>query len=250
MTVVKRFTKTGALISLCVLLCFPFASAQAQDDEATEILDQMSAAIAGLDEFVVSGDGYTDDRLDAGQIIEHSMDVVMRVNRPADALRITNSDAATTKEIYYGEGVFTVYSKDNNFYAQRDVPNGISAAADFAVNELGIDTPLLEFVFSNVAEFMLEDAESVDYFGLSLFRGKTHHHIGIRSAEIDVQLWVAAEGPPLPGKLAISAKWESGAPRSVFFLDWDTEPDFGRTSFKFEPPAGSAMIGFDLDSEN
>jgi hypothetical protein len=230
-------------------MCCPFGNVYAQDDQATEILQEMSAEIASLDSFVVSGDGYTDDRLDAGQIIEHSMDVTMRVNRLANAMRITNRDAETTKEIYFGEGVFTVYSEENNFYAQEDLPEGIDAAVNFAIDELGIDVPMLDFVFNDVASHLLEDAESVDYFGLSLFRGKTYHHIGIRASDLDLQLWIAAEGPPVPGKMAISAKWEGGSPRSVFFFSWDTKPDFGRDSFSFEPPAGSTRIEFEFDMD-
>ena len=246
---VKLLRQVCVRVSLGVLMCCVAGNIYAQDDQATEILQQMSAEIASLDSFVVNGDGYTDDRLDAGQIIEHSMDVTMRVNRLANALRITNSDAETTKEIYFGNGVFTVYSKTENFYAQKDSPEGIDAAVMFAVDELGIDAPMLDFVFNDVASHLLEDAEAVDYFGLSLFRGKTYHHIGIRAPEIDLQLWIAAEGPPLPGKMAISAKWEAGSPRSVFFFSWDTKPDFGRDSFSFEPPAGSMRIGFNLDMD-
>jgi hypothetical protein len=248
MMVQKLIKQTGALSSLCVLMCCPFGNVYAQDDQATEILQQMSEVIAGLDEFIVTGDAYTDDRLDAGQIIEHSMDVTMRMSRPANAMRITNRDAELTKELYFGQGVLTVYNNTNNFYAQKDLPEGVDAAANYAVNELGIDAPMLDFVFNDVAGLLLEDAESVDYFGLSLFRGKTYHHIGIRQPEIDVQLWIAAEGPPLPGKMAISAKWEGGSPRSVFFFSWDTKPDFGRNSFSFEPPAGSTRIEFDFDA--
>jgi hypothetical protein len=75
----------------------------------------------------------------------------------------------------------------------------------------------------------------------------TYHHIGIRMAEVDLQIWVAAEGPPLPGKMTISSKWEGGSPRSVFFYSWNTNPDFGRESFSFEPPDGATKIEFDLD---
>ena len=160
---VKRLLiQAGALASLCVAICCPSGSTYAQDDQAMEILQRMSAEIASLDSFVVSGDGYTDDRLDAGQIIEHSMDVTMRVNRPANALRITNSDAESTKEIYFGSGVFTVYSQAENFYAQRDMPEGIDAAVDFAVNELDIDAPMLDFISNDVADHFLTDAESLD----------------------------------------------------------------------------------------
>jgi hypothetical protein len=248
MMVQKLFKQAGALISLCALLFCPFGNAYAQDDQATEILQAMSAEIASLDRFVVSGDGYVDAHLDAGQIIEQSMDATMRVSRPG-SMRITNSDAESTKEIYFGEGVLTVYSQTNNFYAQADLPAGIDAAANFAVNELGIDAPMLDFVFNDVGSHLVEDAQSVEYLGLSRFRDMTYHHIGVRTAETDLQLWIAAEGPPLPGKMSISEKWDGGAPRSVFFFSWDTKPDFGQETLRFEPPANAVKIEFDLDSE-
>jgi hypothetical protein len=247
MMIKKMVHQAGALTALCLLTCYPIANVYAQVDEEIEILNKMSAEIASLGSFVVTGDAYTDDRLEEGQIVEHTMDVTLRVDRGADAMRITNRDARLTREIYYGNGVFTVYNSSDNFYAQRDVPDGIEAAASFAVNDLGIDAPMIDFVLGNVANSFLEDAQAVDYLGLSLFRGKTYHQIGIRQPDLDLQVWVAAEGPPLPGKLAISAKWEGGSPRSVFFFSWDTSPDFDRSGFAFEPPAGAARIEFEFD---
>ena len=248
MMVQKLLKQASALISVGALICFPFGTTYAQDNQARELLQAMSAEIASLDRFVVSGDGYVDARLDAGQIIEHSMDATMRVSRPG-GMRITNRDAESTKEFYFGEGVLTVYSQKQNLYAQTDLPAGIDAAANFAVNELDIDAPMLDFVFNDVGSHLAEDAQSVEYLGLSRFRDKVYHHIGIRAAEDDLQIWIAAEGPPLPGKLAISAKWDGGAPRSVFFFSWDTEPDFGQKSLRFEPPANAVKIEFDLDSQ-
>jgi hypothetical protein len=243
---IKAFTQTRALIWLCALAFYPVGDVNAQDNKATDVLDKMSAEIASLEAFVITGDGYVDARLAAGQIIEHSMDVTMRMRRP-DAMRITNRDSESTKELYFGSGVLTVYDHTHNFYAQHDVPEGVDAAAEFAVDELGIDAPMLDFMSSDVAEHFREDAESITYLGLSRFRDMTYHHIGIRMAEVDLQVWVAAEGPPLPGKMAISSKWEGGSPRSVFFYNWNTNPDFGRESFSFEPPDGATKIEFDLD---
>lgn len=242
----------AALNVACILTCSPGGNILAQDAadaEATELLGEMGAAIAALDEFIINGEAYADDRLDAGQIIEHSMDVTMRLNRSAESLRITQRDSEAIKEIYFGNGTITVYNDSNNFYAQEELSGGIETAATFAVNELGFDVPMLDFIFNDVASHLLEDAEKVDYFGLSLFRGKTYHHIGVREPEVDLQVWIAAEGPPLPGKLAISAKWEGGSPRSVFFFDWDTQPDLGKQTFDFTPPAGSTRIEFNFDQQ-
>ena len=92
------FKQVCALISICVMICCPIGDTYAQDNQATEILHQMSAEIASLDSFVISGEGYADDRLDAGQIIEHSMDVTMRVNKRNKAMRLTNRDAAPSRD--------------------------------------------------------------------------------------------------------------------------------------------------------
>ena len=246
MITTHRIKQAGLMMTACVLIMSSTGIVYAQDSTATDILKKMSEEIAGLDEFIITGDGYVDARLDAGQIIEHSMDVTMRMRRP-DSMRITNVDAESTKEIYFGSDVLTVYSHARNFYAQADIPAGVDAAVDFAVNEIGIEAPVLDFISKDVVSNLLEDAESVQYLGLSRFRDMTYHHIGVRTSVADLQFWVAAEGPPLPGKMAISAKWEGGSPRSVFFFSWDTEPDFGGKSFSFEPPAGSTRIEFDLD---
>jgi len=243
-----RYTHVVWSVVVCVLLNFDTGIVHAQENDAAAILRQMSDEIAGLEKFIVSGDGYVDARLDAGQIIEQSMDVTMRMRRP-DAMRITNRSAESTKEIYFGGGVLTVYSQTENFYAHSDVPADVYAAVSFAVNDLHLDAPMLDLASRDLATDLLEDAQSVDYLGLSRFRDNLYHHIGVRTAEVDLQIWVAAEGPPLPGKLAINSKWEGGSPRSVFFFSWDTEPDFEQKSFNFEPPAGSTRIEFDLDSD-
>jgi hypothetical protein len=216
--------------------------------EALAILERMSAEIGSLDKFVVTGEAYADARLEPGQLIEQSSDVVMRISRP-DKLRITNRSAESTGEIFISEGMVSVYNGNSNYYAQTPVPAGLDAAVLFVIDEVGIEAPILDFISSDVASYLMEDADSVDYIGLSRFRGQSHHHIVIRTAEIDLQLWVLAEGAPLPAKMALSAKWEGGSPRSVFFFSWDTDPKIKSKTLRFEPPPGAIKIEFDRGFE-
>jgi hypothetical protein len=216
--------------------------------EALAILERMSDEIASLDKFVVTGEAYADARLEPGLLIEQSSDVVMRVSRP-DKLRITNRSAESTGEIFFSEGMLSVYNGNSNYYAQTPIPAGLNAAVFFAIDEVGVEAPILDFISSDVASYLTEDADSVDYIGLSRFRGQSHHHIVIRTAEIDLQLWVLAEGAPLPAKMALSAKWEGGSPRSVFFFSWDTDPKIKSKTLRFEPPPGAIKIEFDRGVE-
>ena len=120
---------------------------------------------------------------------------------------------------------------------------------DFAVNEVGIEAPLLDLVSQDVAGHLLEDAEEISYLGTSLVRGEIFHHVAIRFAEIDMQVWIAAEGLPLPGKISMISKWEGGAPRFVAFLTWDVDPDIPDGTFDFEAPDGAVEIDFLFDGQ-
>ncbi|MEM8767460.1 MAG: DUF2092 domain-containing protein [Pseudomonadota bacterium] len=243
--------RTGKRTGLAALLIAALASAPASADEkAEQLLAAMSTAIAELDAFVVSGDAYADARLPEGLIIEHASMVTLRVLRPA-SLRLTNVAADGSKEIYFNDGTFSVSTQPRNFYAQTEIPASIEAAAEYAVEELEVDAPLLDLVMKDVAGSLRDEDSTTRYLGESLVRGERYHQLVIRGPEVDVQLWLAMEGPPLPGKIAISAKFDGGAPRSVGFLSWDTDPELPSGSLDFVPAADAVQIPMmrDLDAK-
>jgi hypothetical protein len=204
----------------------------------------MSSEIASLQSFSISGDAYADARLDGGLIIEHASQATLRVRKP-DLIRVTNRTSEDVKELFFASGVLTVYTKSRNFYGQTEIPEGAESALDYAANEIGIDAPMLDFVANDVAELILRTATDVQHLGTSLIRDKIFEHVVIRTPEVDIQIWIAAEGRPLPGKMALSAKWDGGSPRTVVFMDWDTEPKFPSGELKFVPPDGATKISFE-----
>lgn len=226
------------------------ASASAQEFDAKELIERMSAEIAQLNRFVVRGDAYTDARLAAGLIIEHASQVELRLQRQPAAVRISNRKSEGTTEIFFDDGRLSVYNDRDNFYAQTEIPKSVDSMLSYAVNEVDIEAPLLDFVSSNIAGDLINGADEIRHLGTSLIRETTFHHIAIRSSEVDVQLWIAAEGQPLPGKLVISSKWEAGSPRFVAFFDWETDPDFSPDLFRFDPPNDAIEIGFIADLQD
>lgn len=215
----------------------------AQESDAVALLERMSQHIAKLDTFVVSGDSYADARLSEGLMIEHSSEVTMRIMKPG-AMRMTMRNSEETKELLFHDGLLTLYTGKHNFFAQAEVPKNIAAAADFAINEFGINAPLLDFVSNDMAEELKESADEIQHLGTSLIRGVVHDHISIRTSDVDIQLWIASDGPPLPGKMSITSKWEGGSPRFVTFFTWDTNPSFAVEALNWVPPAGATQIEF------
>jgi hypothetical protein len=241
--------KPKLLIAVAMIAASMIAnSASAQEFDAKSLLERMSDEIASLDSFIINGDGYSDARLAAGQIIEHSSQVTLRLRRPG-SVRITNRDSEHTREVFFDNGLITVYNTERNMYAQTEIPIGVVSALDFAVNEVGIEVPLLDFISKDVAGHLSSDADEMSYLGTSLIRGEIFHHIGMRLPEVDVQIWIASTGRPLPGKVSISSKWEGGSPRFVAFLDWDTDPNIPGDSFNFDPPEGAIEIDFLMDAQ-
>jgi hypothetical protein len=210
------------------------------------LLKRMSDEIASLDHFIVRGEVYADARLPAGQIIQNASDVTLRIRRP-DAMRLTLRTIDGAKELYFSNSVLTLYSEVEKFYAQADIVGDIDAAADFAVNKVGIDAPMLDLLSNNVATQLQQDAEKVQYIGQDMIRGSKHDHVAIRMPEVDVQIWIAATGKSLPGKMVISSKWEGGSPRTVVFFNWQTEPDFPSGTLKFETPSDASEVDFLLE---
>lgn len=237
-----RISKRLICVALIVVAAIS-GSVLAQEPDPKELLARMSAEIAALESFVLSGDAYADARLDAGQIIEHSYDVSMSVRKPSQ-LRLTNRSGENTKELFFDAGVLTAYNSDRNYYAQKPIPDSVLVAIDFALNDMGILAPLLELISRNYIENVVGGEGEVAYMGTSLFRGEVHDHIAIRGSEIDMQLWIAAEAPHLPKKMALVSKWESGAPRLVGFMNWDTSAELSDDLFVFVPPKGATEIQF------
>lgn len=219
------------------------SNALAQELDPEELLNSMSAEVAGLDQFILSGEAYSDARLRAGQMIQNSAAVTMFVSKP-NAMHLIRRDAEDTKDLYFSDGMVSIYTDSVNMYAQAEVPDGLDAAVDFAIDEIGIDAPLLDFVSNDMSENLLADAQEIRHLGKSLIRGKLYEHVTIRSSEVDVQIWIASEGRPLPGKLVITSKWEAGSPRFVVFMDWDTDPEFPDDVFSFVPPQDATRVEF------
>jgi len=238
-------------IFTAVVTAFPAIrlSAQEQDAEqdAIALLQQMSAEIEKLDAFIVRGDGYTDARLSAGLIIETASEITMRVLK-SGTVHLSNRTSEGAKEIFFGAGLLSIYSEKENFYAQTEIPEGMEAALNFVITELGLDAPLLDFLSGDTVNAMVVNADEVLHLGPSLVRGVSYEHVAIRTPETDVQIWIAAQGPPLPGKMSISSKWEAGSPRFVVFLNWETNPAFPAESLVFSPPPGAIRIEFDRTS--
>ena len=233
---------------LAVLLSFSIVGAQAdgvrQDAKAIEVLKQMAAFKSSLNEVVINGVTFTDARLPGGLMVSNADEVSVSIQRPGSML-ITSADGEATKGFYFHDGLFTFFNSATRLYGQAEIPKEIEAAMEFALEELGIEAPLLDMIYKDASTHLLTSGETIMYLTDKARVGNADcHHLAIRGDDIDVQLWVEEGDRPVTRRLMITSKWEGGSPRFVANLDWDTSPEFKSGFFEFKAPEGAEKIEF------
>ena len=78
--------------------------------------------------------------------------------------------------------------------------------------------------------------------GLHQVDGKPCHHLAFEQEVVDWQIWIDA-GTPLPRRLTITYKLESGEPQyTVTLRRWITDLELDDVKFEFTPPAGATRM--------
>lgn len=215
-----------------------------QDAKALEVLKQMATYKSSLDQVAIKGVALTDARLGGGLMVSNSEEVHVSINRPG-SMRIKSFDGDTKKGLYFHDGLLTVYNSENKFYAQAKVPEDIDAAMGFALEEFGIEAPMMDLIHRDASTLLIGSDETILYLtDKSRVGGVDCHHLAIRGSEVDVQLWVQEGDRPLPRKIMITSKWEGGSPRFTANLSWETDPKFEPGFFEFKAPEGATKIEF------
>jgi len=215
-----------------------------RDKRALEVLEQMSSFKASLEAFRITGTSSRDVRLNAGLMMAVTEQVDVLLQRPG-SINYSSFDGREYRRLILADGQLALSDSETATYATATVPKELDEALDVALDVYEIDLPLMDLMHKNVAERLLSSNDAVYYLGdRQRVGGVDCHQIAIRTEDVDVQLWVAQEGDPLPRKLVITDKWEGGAPRFVGRLQWDTSPDIPDGTFQFVPDEGAARIQF------
>ena len=215
-----------------------------QDKKALAVLQQMSAYSASLDRVVITGTGLTDARMEGGLMVANPTEIEVTLNRP-DSLRISSFDGVATKEIYLHDNKLTVFNSEYKIYAQADVPMNVEEALDFALEELEVEAPLMDLIYSDAAAHLLSSNETILYLtDKSRVGGVDCHHLVFRGKEVDLQLWVEEGDRPVPRKIMMTSKWEGGSPRFIANMDWKVNSKIDPGVFRFKPPRDATRTRF------
>jgi hypothetical protein len=236
---------------MALLMAMVFVGAQAsehgdqRDEQAISALKAMSAHLAGLESFAITGVALEDHQLEAGLMASYPTEIELTVKRPG-SLHLKQFDGDSTRDLYIHEGSLTLYDSAKGYYATTSVPAGLDAGMEYALDVLGIDAPLMDLVYQDVFTRLAGTTDPVLYLtGKSRVGGVDCHQLAIRVEDADVQVWIQEGDHPLPRRMMITAKWDGGSPRFSALMNWNERPEIAEGAFEFAPPADAVKIQFE-----
>lgn len=225
----KRYCNRMAFLAATLIVIFcafigPANGTGSIDPEADKILRSMSDYLSELPTFSVNFD-VDKELIDlAGQKLQISSSGTIVLARPGNLFIDRHGGFADMELIYNGKSL-TLHGKNLNIYFQIDKTGTIDTAFDTLQEEIGLDTPGLDLFYTGSFEELSGSVVNSAYLGTAYVNDIECHYLTFREAKVDWQLWVRAEGDPLPMKYVITTKWMTGAPQyAIRFRDWNTNP--------------------------
>lgn len=236
MAAVAKHAATLAVVVAAAAMPTGAALGQSIDPEAERILKAMSKYLGELPSFSVKFDADTEIVLRSAEKIQFSSSGDVVLQRPGN-LRATRHGMFADAEIFFDGKTIAIHNKTKNTYGKTESPGTIDDALDTAREQIGIDAPGADILYSDAYSGLLIDVESGAHVGTTMVGGQETDHLAFRAKDVDWQIWIQTGDKPLPLKYVITSKWMAGAPEYQLRLrDWNVDPKIEPTTFNFAPP--------------
>jgi hypothetical protein len=223
----------------------PAAAAAAPDPEAKAVLLKMASFLAKAPAFsVTTRSGYDAIQAD-GQRIEFGEQRRILLQRP-DRVRVEveRSDGDRGMVLFDGKGI-TAFKADDNVYARVEKPGTVDDALVYLVRDLQMTMPMARMFHTGFPQQLEQMLTSISYVEENALFDVPTDHLAARSAEVDMQIWIAQGEQPLPRRVILTYKNAPGQPQFRTDLsEWNLAPKVAADSFTFTPPAGAEQIPF------
>lgn len=243
----KRFLRAAcACLMPAIILALATVPALAADEApAKALLLKMANFLAKAPAFSVTMRSGYDAIQEDGQVIEFGERRRILLQRP-DRVRIEveRSDGDQGLVIFDGKGI-TVFKADDNLYARAEQPGTLDEAVVYLVKDLQMTLPLARMFRSDLPQDLEQQVTTISYVEENFLFDVPTDHLAVRSADVDLQIWIAQGEQPLPRRVILTYRNAPGQPQfRADFLDWSLSPGIPADSFTFIPPADAEQIPF------
>ena len=209
-----------------------------------EIIEKMSARLGSLQAFTVTSTEARDEVTKAGQVKHLTLQRELSIRRP-NRLYTKVSGDRSTEAWYDGVGI-TLALHDEKIFGQGRTPETLDKTLDAIYERYGIRTPIADYLYSSPAKALLTDKTTGGWVARETQDGKPVDHLAFKDKGVAWEVWIPAEGDPLPQK-AVAELSEDPRLRKVevTFTKWDLAPQLAENRFTPTVPAdyeGVALI--------
>jgi hypothetical protein len=157
---------------------------------------------------------------------------------------LERSDGEKGLVVFDGKDI-TVFNDKQKVYAMASKPGDLDGAVTYLLKDLGMRLPLAMMYLTRLPAEIENRVRSVETVELSSVMDVPCVHLAAQTDDVDFQIWIPAQGDPLPRRIVITYKHANEAPQFwADFSEWNLSPNFPNALFTFSPPEGARQIPF------
>jgi hypothetical protein len=174
-----------------------------------------------------------------GQKLQHAARAELDVARP-NRIRIRMWSARSERELFYDGKTITLFTPAQKYYSTVEFAGTLGELATRLEEKYGVEVPLSDLFVWGTPAAPVDKIESAMNAGQDFIDDDLCDHYAFRQGQFDWQIWITAGSNPLPRKVVITNRADEARPQSVSLIDWNVNPSFKDSVFRFTPPKGAS----------
>ncbi len=242
-----KFLSLLVVLALTVGVMVPFVARA--EDQPPMISEAAQSAVVAMGKSLEAREFSFKDRtireyMDRGgqplHIFHHATIVVRRPDHLAVVLR---GDDGTTRIAYDGKSL-TIYGANLDKYATIPVSGDLGTMLKVAIDRLGVDFPLADFLATSPDKAFLTGVTSGYEVGTVPIDGVPCRHLFfMQPPGIELELWVEKNAAAVPRRLIVTYRSLPGEPRFIAEMwGWNMSARPTDAAFELHVPAGATKI--------
>ena len=231
-----------AVIASCVLITLAGCRAKEPSTDAErlargkELVQQMSARLGAARAISVTTSEVRDVVRLSGAKESLSLTAVYTLRRPDRFY--SKMTGGRGLESWYNGKTLTIAAHPHKVFAQARMPETVDRTLDALAERYDMALPMGDLFYSSAGEALLSETTKGGYAGIEESSGGPLVHLAFNDIGVDWELWLPAEGDPLPRRFKVVQKSRVGRPViDLTFTKWDLAPQTADETFLPKVPA-------------
>src|SRR5271156_4702440 len=255
-----KLVATACAAAMGIALTFTGVSAEGPSAMATQAAAPAQDAAPGIDPYLLltktcgalgAADAFSfhaeilfDQVLPHAVKVQYAAEMNFALQRP-DELAVDYHSDLGGKELWYQNGMLTIFDEPHMMYASMKVPSSIDAMLDQVASTEHLTLPLSNFAYSDPCARIRKRIIYGTYIGVNDVNGVACDHVAFSSKNVDLQLWLDRSGKPVPLKMVINYPTDPGSPEYIAVLsNWKFPKEIPDSHFRADPPKDAKKIEF------